>query len=72
MSYGPNVVELYKRAANYIDKILKGARSRDLPVEQPTSFEFAVNLKTAKALRVSIPAAVLMRANQVIQNDGSS
>jgi len=72
MSYGPNVVELYKRAANYIDKILKGARSRDLPVEQPTSFEFAVNLKTAKALRISIPPAVLMRANQVIQNDGSS
>jgi putative ABC transport system substrate-binding protein len=72
MSYGPNVVDLYRRAAAYIDKILKGTRSRDLPVEQPTSFEFTVNLKTAKALRVTIPAAVLMRANQVIQNDGSN
>jgi putative ABC transport system substrate-binding protein len=67
MAYGPNVPELFRRAASYVDKILKGARPADLPVEQPTRFEFVVNLKTAKALGLNIPRSILARADQVIQ-----
>ena len=67
ISYGANVVGLYRRAAVYVDKILKGARPSDLPVEQPTTFELVVNLKTAKALGVKVTPSVLMRASQVIQ-----
>ena len=67
MSYGPTLVELFRRTATLLDKILKGARPADLPVEQPTRFEFVINLKTAKALGLTFPPSILIRADQVIQ-----
>ena len=67
MTYGPNLFNSFKRLAFYIDKILKGSKPGDLPVEQPTSLELVVNLNTAKQIGLSIPATVLARADRVIK-----
>jgi putative tryptophan/tyrosine transport system substrate-binding protein len=67
MSYGPNRPDLFRRAAEYVDKILRGAKAGDLPVEQPTRFDLVVNLTTAKALGLKISESFLLRADEVIE-----
>jgi putative ABC transport system substrate-binding protein len=67
MSYGPNYEELFRRAASYVDSILRGARPGDIPIEQPTKFELVINLRTAKALGFTIPQSVLFRANRIVE-----
>jgi len=67
MSYATNLLDVWQRAAVYVDKILKGTKPADLPVEQPTKFELVINLKTAKALGLTLPRSLLLRADQVIQ-----
>jgi putative ABC transport system substrate-binding protein len=67
MSYGPNIPDLWRRAAEFVDKILRGAKPADLPVEQPTKFDLVVNRTTAKALGLTIPESVLLRVDEVIE-----
>ena len=67
ISYGPNIAEIFRRAASHVDRILRGAKPGDLPVEQPTKVELIINLKTAKALGITVPHSLLLRADQVIQ-----
>jgi putative ABC transport system substrate-binding protein len=67
MSYGANLSDLFRRAASQVDKVLKGAKPGDLPVEQPTTFELVINLKTAKALGLMIPPPLLLQADQIIE-----
>jgi putative ABC transport system substrate-binding protein len=67
MAYGPNNADLFRRAANYVDKILRGAKPSDLPVEQPTKFDLVINLTTAKAIGLTIPESFLQRADELIE-----
>ncbi|MFZ2078656.1 MAG: ABC transporter substrate binding protein, partial [Xanthobacteraceae bacterium] len=67
MSYGPNIEDMYRQAATYVDKILHGASPADLPVEQPTNFEFVINMRTAKALGLDVPLQLQQFANEVIE-----
>jgi putative ABC transport system substrate-binding protein len=67
LTYSANFVEIWKRSASYVDRILKGAKPADLPIEQPTSFELLVNQRTAQALRLSVPESILLRADEILR-----
>ena len=67
MSYGPSVPDLYRRTADYVDKILRGAKPGDIPIEQPTKFDLVINLTTAKGLGLTIPESLLLLADEVIE-----
>jgi len=67
MSYGPDLAAMYERAARYVDRLLRGANPADLPIEQPTKFELIVNLKTAKAMDLTVPPSILLQATEVIE-----
>jgi len=67
LSYGPDFADLFRRAASYVDRILRGAKPAELPVQLPTKFEMAVNVKTAKALGLAVPQSILLRADEVIE-----
>jgi putative tryptophan/tyrosine transport system substrate-binding protein len=67
MSYGPNIPDMWRRAATYVVKIVRGAKPADLPIEQPTKFEFVINMKTAKALGLTIPPSILIRADHILE-----
>jgi putative ABC transport system substrate-binding protein len=67
LSYGPNILDLWRRSATYVDKILKGVRAADLPVQHPTMFELVINVKTANSLGITTPQSLLLRADEVIR-----
>ena len=67
MSYSPNLADLFRRSTTYVDKLLRGAKAAELPVEQPTTFEFVINLKTAKALGITLPPALMLRVNRTVE-----
>ena len=67
LSYGPDVVDIFRRAATYVDRILRGTKPAELPIQLPTKFEMAVNLMTAKALGLTVPQSILLRADEVIE-----